>query len=286
MMQPFVLSSQVQDEYRRYIATSFPIADDALRKQVELKVKEENLLWKGPYIALARPYKMGKTVNFLINQGLLRPELASMFPNIPALYMHQESSIQKLCKGEHVLLSAGTGSGKTEAFLIPIIDYCARNKDKLGTKALIVYPMNALANDQLERLRTYLSNTQITFGRYTGQTALTDKEKPTNIPSEECWSREAIRKNPPDILVTNYAMLEYLLVRREDQTIFRHKILRFLVLDEIHTYTGARGTEVACLIRRLKEHTGLLRSGLICIGTSATLKSPAMEKKLRSPKRN
>jgi len=273
-MQPFLLSNHVQDEYRRYIATSFPIADGKLRKQFEQKIEEENLLWKGPYIALAMPYKMGNTIQSLVNQGLLGTELATMFPNIPSLYLHQDKAIQKLCKGQHVLLSAGTGSGKTEAFLTPIIDHCMRNKDKLGTKALIVYPMNALANDQLQRLRTYLKNTGITFGRYTGQTQETDKEKPVTTPPEECWSRDAIRKNPPDILITNYAMLEYLLVRREDQTIFRYNTLRFLVLDEIHTYTGARGTEVACLIRRLKEHTGLLQGGLICIGTSATLKSP------------
>jgi ATP-dependent helicase YprA (DUF1998 family)/rubrerythrin len=276
-MQPFTLSQRVQEEYRRYIATSFPIADDGLRKQIEQKVEEENLLWKGPYVALARPYKTETTLQDLANQGILNSKTVSIFSYLPALYTHQDKSIRKLCQDQHVLLSAGTGSGKTEAFLIPIIEHCIHSKQKPGTKALIVYPMNALANDQLQRLERYLKNTGITFGRYTGQTQETDQEKPVDTPLEEGWSRDAIRKNPPDILITNYAMLEYLLVRREDQTVFRHKTLHYLVLDEIHTYTGARGTEVACLIRRLKEHTGLLKGGLICTGTSATLKKSTIE---------
>jgi len=276
-MQPFTLAQRIQEEYRRYIATSFPIADDNLKKQIEQKVEEESLLWKGPYIALARPYKTETTLQDLANQGILTSQTVNIFSYLPALYTHQDKSIRKLCQDQHVLLSAGTGSGKTEAFLIPIIEHCIRNKQKPGTKALIVYPMNALANDQLQRLERYLKNTGITFGRYTGQTQETDAEKPTDIPKEEQWSRDAIRKNPPDILITNYAMLEYLLIRKIDQTIFRHKTLHYLVLDEIHTYTGARGTEVACLIRRLKEHTGLLQGGLICIGTSATLKKGLTE---------
>jgi ATP-dependent helicase YprA (DUF1998 family) len=271
------LAQKVQEEYRRYISTSFPVADDRLREQIEQKIRQEALLWKGPYIALARPLKQGSPIRVLIDEGVLRSELEHIFRHIRILYSAQEKAIRRLCTGRHVIVSAGTSSGKTEAFLIPIADYCLRNKERPGTKALIVYPMNALANDHLERLRQYLRGTGITFGSYTGQTDETEAERPAEIPVEERWSRDGIRKNPPDILLTNYSMLEYLLVRREDQQIFRHRELRYLVLDEIHTYTGAKGAEVACLLRRLKEHCGILDIGLVCAGTSATLRRTGNE---------
>ena len=145
-----------------------------------------------------------------------------------------------------------------------------------GVKALLVYPMNALANDQLNRLRGYLRGTGITFGRYTGDTRENDKEgRPDEAPAEECWSRDAIRRRRPNILITSYRMLEYLLVRRQDQPIFRPggapTNLRYLVLDEVHTYDGALGAEVACLVRRLRGHLDLKGRSLVCVGTSATV---------------
>lgn len=292
-MQPFKLASTVTDDYARYIRTSFPVLDKELWKQFDHKIRSESLLWRGPYISLTRKFKPGPQLDALVSEGILHQKVADIFrPQFSTVFAHQDSSLRRLREGKHTIVATGTGSGKTEAFLLPILDYIVRNPGEKGSKALIIYPMNALANDQLNRLRARLSHTGITFARYTGDTPYTDddmkKPKPTllspgeqwtkdcgKIPPEEKWSRRAIREEPPDILITNYSMLEYLLVRNEDQKIFRPhgkpSVLRYLVLDEIHTYVGALGCEIACLIRRLKEHTGRCGGGLICIGTSATV---------------
>ena len=272
-MQPLALARQTQAEYRRYIETTFPVLDDGLRGQIDEKIRHEHLLWKGPYISLSRPFTMGATVERLVADGTLTAATGAIFPGW-TLYDHQERAARRIAGGQATIVASSTGSGKTEAFLIPIIDYCLRQRGAPGVKAVLMYPMNALANDQLKRLRTLLAGTGVTFGRYTGDTQAKEprgNERPPEAPAEERLSRERIQEDPPDILLTNYAMLELLLVRREDHRIFRHNQMRFLVLDEVHTYGGARGIEVACLIRRFKEHVGRARGGLVCVGTSATV---------------
>src|SRR5579883_1742307 len=273
-MQPLALAQQMCADYRRYIETTFPILDDGLRRQIDDKITHENLLWKGPYVSLSQPFTKGASVATLAGEGVLLPATASIFPGW-TLYDHQERGVRRLVNGQQTVIASSTGSGKTEAFLIPIIDYCLRHKHTPGVKAVLMYPMNALANDQLKRLRRLLRGTGVTFARYTGDTQRTDdssREETDEIPEEERLSRESIQANPPDILLTNYVMLELLLVRREDQRIFRHGQMRYLVLDEVHTYGGARGIEVACLIRRFKEHVGRSDGGLVCVGTSATVR--------------
>lgn len=272
-MQPLALAQQVCMEYRRYIETSFPILDEHLRRQIDEKVSNENLLWKGPYVSLNRPFTRGTTISQLVREQVLTARTERVFPGWE-LYDHQERTTRRLAQGEHTIVASSTGSGKTEAFLIPIIDYCFRHKQTPGTKAVLMYPMNALANDQLKRLRRLLNGTGITFAKYTGDTQAQARavDRPDDAPSEELMSRQDIQDHPPDILLTNYAMLELLLVRREDQEIFRDKQVRYLVLDEVHTYGGARGIEVACLIRRFKEHVNRSDGGLVCVGTSATVK--------------
>jgi hypothetical protein len=273
-MQPLALAQQICADYRRYIETTFPILDTGLRKQIDEKISDEYLLWKGPYVSLSQPFSKGSSVAVLASEGVLLPASAAIFPGW-TLYDHQERAVRRLVGNEQTIVASSTGSGKTEAFLIPIIDYCLLHKHTPGVKAVLMYPMNALANDQLKRLRRLLKGTGITFARYTGDTQRSDgttREETDDIPDEECMSRESIQANPPDILLTNYVMLELLLVRREDQRIFRHQQMRYLVLDEVHTYGGAKGIEVACLIRRFKEHVGRSDQGLICVGTSATVK--------------
>src|SRR5579875_1026821 len=277
-MQPFVLAAELEQRYAEYIRTSFPFADPKLREQIDRKICDEQLLASGPIVSLQRAFSPGPTVAQLKESGVLHPTVARIF-NGWELHRHQSDALDRLSdregRAKSTVIATGTGSGKTEAFLLPILDYCAR-KPGDGVKALLVYPMNALANDQLDRLRRYLRGTGITFGRYTGDTRESDADgRPDNLPREECWSRDAIRRRRPNLLITSYRMLEYLLLRRQDQPIFRPggapTSLRYLVLDEIHTYNGALGAEVACLVRRLRGHLDLKGPALVCVGTSATV---------------
>ena len=208
--------------------------------------------------------------------------------------------------------STGTGSGKTEAFLYPIVDDLLRQRDKgitSGLTAILIYPMNALANDQLDRLRDMLGGTGITFGQWVGTTPDTEKDVddgplsrdrggrhtwPTArkrrdeaqaedravrplAPPEECCSEEDIRERKPRILLTNYRQLEVLTTRSPDVALFAEAPIKYLVFDEAHTYSGATGAEVACLVRRVRALAGKKPDEIICIGTSATLSDPGQE---------
>jgi len=205
--------------------------------------------------------------------------------------LHQDQAITHVVQQRrNLIVATGTGSGKTETFLLPIFQHLLQEEangtlHQSGVRALLLYPMNALANDQLKRLRHLLEHyPAITFGRYTGETAEKDRDAEDRFreqsPHEpllpnELLSRSQIRANPPHILLTNYAMLEYLLLRPEDCELFdgpTGKHWRFLVLDEAHTYDGASGIELAMLLRRLKDRIVTSRPGqLRCIATSATL---------------
>ena len=207
------------------------------------------------------------------------------------LYQHQRQAVEKVVElNRNIVVATGTGSGKTETFLVPILNYlfeeAERNELGPGVRALLLYPMNALANDQLARLRDLLINVQsITFGRYTGETRerendaleLYRKVYQREPNPNELISRDVMRNNPPNILLTNYAMLEYLLLRPDDNVFFDGEYAgdwRFLVVDEAHTFTGAKGIEMAMLLRRLKDRVVGAQSGrLCCIATSATLGS-------------
>lgn len=276
-INPFLISEGVQDEFRRYINTSFPILDPALKAAVDQRIEAESLLWKGPFVTLRPPLRRTVNVKALVDEGLLDQGVLKPFGKLE-LYAHQENAIRLLAGGKNLLLSSGTGSGKTEAFLIPIVDHCLttkanRDNPKIrGVKALIIYPMNALANDQLKRLREVLAGTGVTFGRLSGETPYDEEGKPSDIPVEERWSRTAIRNSPPDILLTNYAMLEQVLIRHDEHwEVFESRLLKFIVLDEVHTFTGARGVDVAFLVRRVKERASRDHTLVQCAGTSATL---------------
>jgi superfamily II DNA or RNA helicase len=230
----------------------------------------------------------------LIKEGLLSNEFTKLQVNeLPLkrdLYIHQEVAIRKLVQDRrNIIVATGTGSGKTETFLLPILNYLFRQKEKgqlsPGVRALLLYPMNALANDQLKRLRKLLRNyPAITFGSYTGETEQHESQaiqkfKKVN-PGEkllpnELLSREKMQQSPPHILLSNYAMLEYLLLRPEDNVFFDGAFAqewRFFVVDEAHTYSGAKGIEMAMLLRRLKDRVVKSKPMAVqCIGTSATL---------------
>ncbi len=270
------LVRHVIESYRRFLRTSFRFLDPHLRRQFEAHLQTTDVLVRGPYVTLAREFERGLTLKALVAEGLLHPALLDgQWPfGEAALYRHQELAVRAGLAGRPYLVTTGTGSGKTEAFLIPILDHCvrARERGESGVKALLLYPMNALANDQLERLRTLLARGRpaVSFGLYVQQEAGTLDLPVPPVAGLERLNRQQIRQNPPDILLTNYKMLEYLLVRKEDRHLFT-SALRFLVLDEIHSYRGALATEIACLIRRLKAHAGIASGRLVGIGTSATV---------------
>lgn len=231
------------------------------------KVLESIEVDRGLFLSINRKYAVGQAsfYQFCTDHGLA-PELADAlgWDTDARLYVHQEEAIRHILAGRTTILSTGTGSGKTEAFLIPILDHCLKHPGP-GVKALIIYPMNALANDQIRRFRKVTENlahrvpgTPVTLRLFTGST-----------PEPE---RDAARRAPPDILITNYVMLDWMLTRSKDQPIFTasRDALKYIVLDEIHTYRGNKATHLKYLLARLKAR---LTGPVVQIGTSATLQT-------------
>ena len=296
---PIETARKVEDSYREYIATTIHFDDADLQKQLETILCEPGYLAKGPFLEAAPPYRKDKTVAELVDEGLLCKGMMSLgggethnFDPYRPLYVHQVKAIEKSVAERNYAVVTGTGSGKTECFLLPILNDILSEFEKsgrsAGVRAMILYPMNALANDQLKRLRLLLKGTDITFGRYTGDTEDEEskalgkwkEENPGQVKlPNEIISREEIRENPPNILLTNYSMLEYLLLRPEDAPLFEGafgKYWRHIAIDEAHIYSGALGTEIAYLLRRVKarieSETGELPR-LHCYATSATIGS-------------
>ncbi|MCB0031976.1 MAG: DEAD/DEAH box helicase, partial [Anaerolineales bacterium] len=301
-LHPIETTEELRLTYERYLKTIYPFQDDNLRDALWQRLGEKDRLIKGPLLEASPPFKSGRSIAELIHQNVLDPEFRrfcaakdlfspSPLPIDRPLYAHQDQAIEVVAtRQENLVVATGTGSGKTESFLIPILNHLFREKaagslSRPGVRALLLYPMNALANDQLIRLRHLLANyPDITFGRYTGETL----EKPEDarerflsspgqslfLPNE-LHSRLEMRARPPHILLTNYAMLEYLLLRPQDTELFdgeTGRFWRFIVVDEAHVYDGASGMEVAMLLRRLKDRVVESRPGrLTCIATSATI---------------
>ncbi len=267
----------LMDEYRRFLRTSYRLADPLLRQQFEEHIQNTDVIIKGPYVTLARDFASGKTLAELVADGVGHKDLLRLhwsFGEKP-IYRHQEKALHRVdADGKNCVVKTGTGSGKTEAFFLPVLSGVMRLREKgvKGTKAILLYPMNALANDQLARLRNLIRETGVsaTFAMYTGDSesvALTIGEP---VEGNELTRREEIRRNPPDIILTNYKQLEFMLIRKADRPLFTPS-LKYLVLDEIHSYRGALATEIACLVRRLKAMCRLSQGQLRCIGTSATV---------------
>lgn len=298
-MNPFTTLRAVQEAYRSYVESFQHFKSAAIRDWVAERVEKGSLLWREPYIQLTRRFERGETLQELVSAEILHPETPRCFtveagdrdadPVTP--YQHQSLAVRALLEGKrNTIVATGTGSGKSFCFGIPIVSECLHMRDqgRPGIKAVIIYPMNALANSQYDDLALRLRGSGLRLALYTGDTKSSEegalaeyKQTFGRDPYDsEVISREHIRcevpgSTPPDILMTNYQMLELLLTRFEDRRLFPPEhagALRFLVLDEVHTYTGKRGADVACLIRRLKQHTGTI-GNLRCIGTSATVQS-------------
>lgn len=296
---PIAVARKIEKSYRDYIATTIHFDDADLQAQLERILAETGYLAKGPLLESAPPYKASVCINDLVKEKLLCRSMLTLGGGDPSafdpnrkLYKHQEQAIRYAAAGRNYAVVTGTGSGKTECFLLPILNdiLCEFEQQgpSAGVRAMILYPMNALANDQLKRLRELLKGTDITFGRYTGDTEKTEsdakrkwqEENPTQeLMPNEIISRERIRENPPNILLTNYSMLEYLLLRPEDAPLFGAAFgskWRHIAVDEAHIYSGTLGTEIAFLIRRLKARIAIetgRNPKLHCYATSATIGS-------------
>ncbi len=303
-MNPIKLSQQLQTTLANYLTTTFDVNRDrqepALAKFIKDSFNRPRALFAGPYLELTAPYQTAETLQDLAQEGVITPKLLQMgcfqhnkpLPVDAPLYTHQVKSLRKLCvENRNIVVSSGTGSGKTECFLLPILNDLLKDPSP-GVRAVLIYPLNALVNDQLDRLRVLLQGTEITFGRYTSE--LLDKASRAEAAMKKEWEemeparralfdqyplpneiigRDQIREQGrlPQILITNYAMLEYLLLRPQDSPLFNAGKWRFVVLDEAHSYAGAQGIEVGLLMRRLKHRLKLEPDHMRCIATSATL---------------
>lgn len=296
LFRPSESSKNIADFYRRYLLTTFSTNNEQYNKQLKEALSRDKAIADGPYISMSDPFEKGETLEMLAARGVVSNRIVSFkqFHPSRSLYLHQQSAIEKVRDGQNLIVTTGTGSGKTESFLIPVFDQLLREEANgtlgPGVRTLIIYPMNALVNDQIRRIRDIISScnggTKITFGRFTGETEekfadakkifeenekTDENQKPQLLPNE-LISREQMRATPPNILITNYAMLEYMLLRPGDNIIFGQQNAekwKFIVFDEAHSYTGATGIEVATLMKRVKAM--LKREDLRYILTSATL---------------
>jgi len=276
----FQVHSQLIEDYRAFTTGFVSPRDHRIAEFVQAQLNH-GTQWPDPWLSLNPSFEPGGTIPELVRRGLLHPENERIFrvkdhPQDPGtrpltLHRHQVDAIEAARTGHSYVLTTGTGSGKSLAYIVPIVDSVLRERAAAGgrrtpgVKAIIVYPMNALANSQRHELEKFLrfgypkDEEPVTFARYTGQ------EKPDE--------RRAILAEPPDILLTNYVMLELVLTRPDERA---HLIraaagLRFLVLDELHTYRGRQGADVALLVRRLRD--ACASPQLQAIGTSATMAS-------------
>lgn len=309
-MNPRETTEKIRTDYEDYLCSILTVRNAEITQKAASSVRTGRFV-KGPYLETTLPFVNGKSLKDLVEEGLLSREFAHVGGALHyddwKLRYHQEVALRK-CVGEqrNIIVSTGTGSGKTECYLYPVLDALLKEKEAgtlgPGVRALLLFPMNALANDQQKKLRKLLHDyPDITFGRYTGETPhKEDKETSaeaeerlhrqydtehqndtdtllrTSIPNE-AMCRETMIENPPHILLTNYAMLEYLLLQPDTAPFFDTEFAanwQFLVLDEAHTYKGATGTEIAFLLRRLKERIRVhMHKNFRCIATSATLGS-------------
>jgi ATP-dependent helicase YprA (DUF1998 family)/ribosomal protein S27E len=301
---PITLGQGIETSIRRYLRSALPISRNypKLRGEIERLLNQTGLLLKGPYVEALPDYRKGGSLESLASGE--HPLLHKDFAQLPEseftrpLHKHQGEALRAILgEQRNIVVATGTGSGKTECFLYPILDELLKEtseqRQRSGVRALLVYPLNALANDQLYKRIVPLfvkrfASAGIRVGRFTGLTrdnvnrdnAVQDviTSDPVlrdlfgnSIPSNWQLTRSEMLAHPPHVLITNYAMLEHLLLFPKNAALFRQPLLRFLVLDEVHTYSGAQASEVALLLRKLRRRLGLDPEEVRCIGTSASL---------------
>jgi DEAD/DEAH box helicase domain-containing protein len=274
---PSVVASELEQVAADAIRTAFHPTTPGFAGLIDRFLADREQLLKGPYVSVALPFHQGSGRNWF-------PQIPLPFPP----YRHQEKAFQRLSPGSPVntLVATGTGSGKTEAFLVPLLDHCRQQQAQgsRGIKAILIYPMNALATDQARRIADLIHTIPALAGLRAGLYIGASDDAPTAAmtATSVITDKEALHKAPPDILLTNYKQLDYLLIQPHVQSLWEHNgrlpdgtsTLRYLVVDEFHTFDGAQGTDLACLIRRLRDRLQCPGDELVCVGTSATLGGP------------
>lgn len=289
----------IKAKFSRYLRSTFDIRDSTYKALYAKRLDElESGLYRGPYLASSLPFEQSRTLNELIADGLFEKEFERIGGNDPEkdnyldfdrpCYAHQIKAFERIRAGHNMVVTTGTGSGKTECFMFPIINELIKERNsgntEPGVRAIFLFPLNALVYDQIDRLRGLLQNYEdLRFGFYTGRTPEDEssaegrrqlglyRQKYGEPARNEVLTRAKMRENPPQILFTNYSMLEYLLIRPTDQSLISEnalKNLRFIVLDEAHIYRGALGIEISLLLRRLQ---GTANKHPQFVLTSATL---------------
>lgn len=281
-MEVFETHRSLIEDYAAFTDSLVEVRDEKIKDYLE-RERAAKVRWPDPWISLNPAFASGGTVDELVGTGLLHPDCGRFFRvkrdsgdpggRSLTLYRHQREAIEAARDGSSYVLTTGTGSGKSLSYIVPVVDSVLRDPRPNRISAIVVYPMNALANSQLHELKKYLEwgipvdGRSVTFDRYTGQ--------------DLAESRQRILDRRPDILLTNYVMLEYILTRpHERQALIGAAAgLRFLVLDELHTYRGRQGADVALLTRRLRD--ACEAPDMQCVGTSATMSRKASFEEMR-----
>lgn len=270
-MDIFEFRNSLVSDYGSYVSSFIKIRDERIEGTVKQALRDGEL-WPEPLLQLNPSFEPGRTIDQLVETGALHADCRNIFRRDKSsvdpigkplrLHRHQDDALAKARAGRNYVLTTGTGSGKSLSYIVPIVDHVLRSGGGKGIQAIIVYPMNALANSQIGELEKFLlepsGKPKVSFARYTGQESIKRKSE--------------IIASPPDILITNYVMLELILTRPEDRRLLeKSSNLQFFVLDELHTYRGRQGADVAMLCRRLLDFANAPDAQ--CIGTSATLSS-------------
>lgn len=269
-MDVFDLDRTLVADYASFARSFTQIRAKDIREKIDA-IYASRRFWPEALITINPHFEQGASVETLTKDGSLHPDVARVFRidgKSITLYRHQTQAVAKAVARQSFVVTTGTGSGKSLCFFIPIIDAVIRARaagEPQRTRAIVIYPMNALANSQREELNKFLDQSGLpedlrpTFARYTGQ--------------EDGDERKRIMHAKPDILLTNFMMLELLMTRQSEldrRVIENAQGLDFIVLDELHTYRGRQGADVAMLVRRLRDRLCRDRSPF-CIGTSATM---------------
>lgn len=269
-MIPWAVAREVRGTLLDYLRSTWGLTEASFEAALFEFLSGPQGLFQGPFLKLGLPFAPAPAT--------ASPPL-EIIPGFPP-HLHQLQAWQRLSsRGQEprpTLITTGTGSGKTECFLYPILDHLHRRASagERGIKALVLYPMNALASDQAARFAQAVHaddrlRGKIRIGLFVGGEGRYREMGRDHVIDDH----ETLRSHPPDLLLTNYRMLDFLLQRPKDTALWNHNqpgTLRYLVLDELHTYDGAQGTDVACLIRRLGHRLGGAET-LCAVGTSATV---------------